>query len=480
MKIKETLNKGLKREYELVIPADFIETKLNARLQKLGKKAKVPGFRPGKVPLEMLKQQYGMEVLGEVLETTVDDGIKKIVQDNKLQPSLRPEIDAKKQYEEGKDLEVTVKMEVLPEVQEVKLDGMKIEKLTPKVDQKKVDQAIDDLAKRHRDTKPIEKARKTKKGDIAIIDFEGWVGKKAIEGGKGENHPLELGSNEFIPGFEEQLIGKDKGEKVEVKLTFPADYGQPDLAGQDARFEVTIKDIHEAEKPKIDDGLAKKMGFEDLKSCREAIEGFITREDKDLAFMHTKRSVLDSLEEKCKLEVPENMVKAEYDSIWHQMLHEAGIGHECSAASANGNKVEGKTFKDATGKTEAELKKEYEAIAQRRVRLGLLLADIGKRNEITVAEGEITQALIAEARRYPGQEKEVIDYYRNNNNALASLRAPIFEDKVVEFILSKAKVTEKEVTHDQLKDLLEADDEMPSKSKKESAKKTAEKKTAKK
>lgn len=479
MKIKETLNKGLKREYELVIPADFIEKKLNDRLMKLGKKAKVPGFRPGKVPLPMLKQQYGMEVLGEVLEKSVDDSVNEVIEKNKLSPALRPEIEAKEQYEEGKDLQIIVKMEVLPEVDEIKLDGLKFDKLQPKIDTKKVDEAINDLAKRHRDTKPIEKARKTKKGDIAIIDFEGWIGKKAIDGGKGESHPLELGSGEFIPGFEDQLIGKDKGEKVEVKVNFPEEYGQPDLAGQEARFEVVVKDIHEAEKTKVDDELAKKMGFEDLKSCREAIEGYVTREDRDLAFMHTKRTVLDALEDKCKFEVPDNMVKAEFDTIWHQMLHEADIAHQCSADAANKNDTGSKSFKDATGKSEDELKKEYEAIAARRVRLGLLLADIGKRNEITVSEGELTQALVAEARRYPGQEKEVIDYYRSNSNALAALRAPIFEDKVVDFILSKAKVTDKDVTHDELKAMLESDDEVSEKPKKKKAPAKKTTKTAK-
>lgn len=458
MQIKETLSKGLKREYNLVIPADYIEKKVELKLTQLGKRAKIAGFRPGKIPMPMLKQRYGMEVLGEALEQAVEDGIETIVKKHDLKPALRPEIDASEKYQEGKDLTVTVKMECLPEVAEIKLDDMKFEKLEPKVDPKKIDEAILQAGKSHRETKPLAKARKTKAGDIAIIDFDGKVGDEAITGGSATDHPLELGSNTFIPGFEDQLIGHDKGAHVEVKVTFPKEYGESKLAGQEARFQVTIKDIHEPQALEINEDLAKKLGFEGLDKCREAVKGFLSRDDHAMAFMHTKRCVLDALASKCTFEVPGKMIEAEFESIWKQMLREAGLD---GADAANKNAK--KSFEESTGSKEEDLRKEYLGIAERRVRLGLVLADIGQRNKVSVSDHEMTNALIAEARRYPGQEKDVIEYYRKNSQAMAALRAPLFEDKVIEYILSQAKVTTKEVTSEELLKIMSEDDILPNK-----------------
>lgn len=458
MQIKETLSKGLKRAYEVTLSSKEIDEKFNTRLEAIGKHAKIPGFRPGKIPLPILKQRYKSEALSEVLEASIEKGIEKVLKDNELKPALKPQVNVKS-FEDGKDLVFTIDMEVLPTLKDINLDNLSFEKHVVTVPQENVTRVLENIAKRSRKTKPISKLRKTKKGDIVIIDFIGFVKDKPIDGGSGENHALELGSGEFIPGFEDQLIDKEKGDQLEVKVTFPKDYHESEYASQPARFDVTIKDIHEADPIKVDKALADKLGFESVEKMKEVVEKSISKDYEAQSFLSTKRHVLDALSERFDFEIPQNMIDLEFESIWNQLCREIGVDQSSAANANTKNKVGSQSFKEATGKTEEELRDEYKAIAERRVRLGILLAEIGKRNSITVTNQELLNALTARAREFPGQEKEVFDFYRNNESAMSTIRAPIFENKVIEFILDKSKVKEKTITPEQLEKLLLLEEE---------------------
>ena len=453
MQITETLSQGLKREFEVTVPAKEIEVKLNTHLVSIGKKVKVPGFRPGKMPLPLLKQRYKSDALSEVLEELVEKGAQQIIKDNKLKLALKPKVNLKS-FEEGKDLVFEVNLEILPTIGTIKLDDFSFEKHIVTVPSKAISGVLENLAKRNRKTRPLQKLRKTQKGDIVIIDFEGFIEKEPIEGGASKNHALELGSGTFIPGFEEQLIGQEKGAHVNVKVTFPKEYHEERYANKPARFDVKIIDIHEADPIVIDTALAETLGFESLEAMKEWVEKSISKDYVTQSFLNTKRHVLDALAERFTFEVPQNMVELEFKNIWDQLCRELGID-QSEAANANAeNKAGAKSFEEAAGKKEEDLKREYEAIAERRVRLGILLAEIGNRENITVTNQELMNALTVRAREFPGQEKEVFDFYRNNESAMASLKAPLFENKVIEFILGKSKVTEKSITPEELEKLL--------------------------
>lgn len=453
MQIKETLSQGLKRGFEIKIPAAEIEKKLVVRLKAIGAKVKIPGFRPGKVPLDLLKKRYNAEALAEVLEQCIDQGVKQALTEKKLKPSLQPKVDVKS-YEEGQDVNFDVELEILPTIGDINLEGLSFEKYVVDIPAKSISRVLEDVAKRNRETRPIQKDRKTKKGDVVIIDFEGFIDDALIEGGSGKAHPLELGSGSFIPGFEDQLVGHDKGSKVTVKVAFPKDYHEEKYAGKPARFDVAIVDIHEADPTVIDAALATKLGFESLEAMQEQVKKSLSQNYEAQCFMNTKRHVLDALAERFAFEVPQNMVEMEFENIWKQLLRELGID-EKDASNVNITEEEHKkTFEKLAGKKEEELKKEYDIIAERRVRLGLLLAEIGTRNELGVNNQELLNALMVKAREFPGQERQVFDFYRNNEAAMASLRAPIFEDKVVDFILAKSTVTEKKLTPEELEKFL--------------------------
>jgi trigger factor len=458
MQIKETFSEGLKRSYEISIPAKDIETKLNSRLEVIGKRAKISGFRPGKVPLSLLKQRYKTEALSEVVEDCVEKGVQQAIKDNNLKPALKPKVNVKS-FEDGTDLTFGIEMEILPTIGDIKLDNLAFEKYVVTVSPEAITGVLEKLARQTRKTSPIQKPRKTKKGDIVIIDFEGFIEGKPIEGGSGKDHALELGSGSFIPGFEEQLINQEKGTHVEVKVIFPKDYHESNYANKPARFDVTITDIHEADPIVIDAALAEKLGFESLEAMKTWVEKSVSKDYTAQSFLNTKRHVLDALADRFPFEVPQNMTDLEFDNIWNQLCRELGVD-EGTAANANvKGKIGSKTFQEAAGKSEEELRKEYQMIAERRVRLGILLAEIGMRNNIGVTNQELMSALTARAREFPGQENEVFDFYRNNESALATLRAPIFENKVVEFILDKAKVTEKAITPEELEKLLASEEE---------------------
>lgn len=458
MQITETFSQGLKREFEIRIPSSEVEKKLIARLETIGKKVKIPGFRPGKVPLNLLKQRYKAEALSEVLEECIEHGIKQTAKEKNIKPSLKPKINLKS-YEDGKDLNFDVEMEIFPTIGEVNLNGLSFDKYIVTIPPQSISTVIENIAKKTRETRPLQKLRKTKKGDIVIIDFEGFVENLPIEGGSGKAHALELGSGNFIPGFEDQLIGKEKGNHVIVKVTFPKEYHDAQYADKPAHFDVTITDIHEADPITIDAALAKKLGFDSLEAMQTLVEKNIAKDYIDHSFLNTKRHVLDALAERFMFEVPENMVELEFESIWDQLCRELGIQKDKASNTNTKDTSKTKSFEELSGKSEEELKREYRAIAERRVRLGLLLAEIGQRNNLIVSNQELLTALVAKAKEFPGQEKEVFDFYRNNESAMASLRAPIFENKVVEFILSLSTVTEKKVTPEELEKLLSLEEQ---------------------
>ena len=462
MKVKELKSDGLSHELEITIPANDIDARVDAKLQEVGKTIRMPGFRPGKVPLKMLKDRYGKHVLGEVLEAAVNETSAKAMKDKKLKPAMQPKIEVKsKDFGEGNDLIYTVSVDVLPDFDVVDLKTAKLTKPVAKPSDKDINDALERIAANNKSTKKIETERKTKDGDYVVIDFHGRTADDNVahEGMHAHGHKLKLGSGQFIPGFEEQLIGQKTGEKVEVKVKFPDQYGAAELAGREAIFDVDIHEIHEEGEAEINDEFAQSLGIENVEALRKAVGEQLQQEFDQQSRLNLKKDLLDFLDDAHDFEIPGGMLELENKNILDQLELDR---------QRNGEKAE---------ITEEE-KHEYAAIAERRVRLGLLLSEIGNSNNITVSDPELQQAVIREAQRYPGQEKDVFDYYSKNRNALESLRAPLFEDKVVDYILELAEVKEKEVTPEQLMAALEEDDEKPKAKKKTSSAKKAPAKKA--
>jgi trigger factor len=439
MQVEEIKNEGLNREYSITIPANELDERRDAKLKEYAKDIKLPGFRPGKAPINILRQRYGKAVLGEILETAVNDTSEKVLKDKGVQPALQPKIEVK-EFDEGKDLVYTMALEILPEFTLGEFKGLNLEKPVATAGDKEVNEALERIAGQRRSSKKVEEDRATKKGDIAVIDFKGRTADDNYEhpGMQASDHYLELGSEHFIPGFEEQLIGRKAGDKTEVKVTFPEEY-QKDLAGRDAIFDVEIKEIREPAEAQIDNQLARDLGFDDIAALKEAVRGQIQSEYDLFSRMKVKRKLLDMLDEQHQFEVPSGMLDMEYNSIVQQ------IEQENEKAHGDGEKTE----------LGEEDKQELKDIADRRVRLGLVLAKIGNDNNITVSDQELRSAVIREAQRYPGQEREVFDYFQNNPQALEALRSPLFEEKVVDFIVELSNIEEKEVDPE----VLTADDE---------------------
>lgn len=458
MQVKTLKQEGLNHEIEITVGADDIAARVDGRLVEVAKTVRIPGFRPGKVPMAIMKQKYGKAVLGEVLESTVNETSQKAMQDNEITPALQPKIEVKS-FDEGTDLVYTMNVEVLPKIEVQDYKGLKVTKLVTKSGDKEIDEALERIASMRKGSQPIEGKRKTKSGDIAVIDFKGRTADDNVEhpGMASEGHQLELGSNQFIPGFEEQLVGKNAGDDVEVKVSFPEEYGAAELAGRDAIFDVTIQEIRETTDAVIDDEFAKSLGMDDVAALRKAVAEQGEQEYENVSRMKLKKDLLDQLDDAHDFDVPQGMKDMELQNILQQVKMD--------------NQQRGITDEPTEEETE-----ELKAIADRRVRLGLVLSEIGKENNISVADAELQKAVITEAQKYPGQEKEVFDYFAKNREALESLRAPIYEDKVVDFILELATVEEKEVTVEELT----ADEEEPSKAKKKPAakKKAAPKKAA--
>ena len=430
MQITETKSEGLSREFKVNLSAAEIAEKVDFRLQEIQRTAQLPGFRPGKVPVAVLKKRYGQAVLGEVLERAIGDSSRQALTEKGVRPAMQPEIEVG-EFQDGKDLEYTIAVETLPEITLADFSKIKLERLTPEGEEKDIQQALDNLAKAHQTSEPITTKRKSKSGDIVSIDFVGSVDGTEFPGGKADDYPLELGSGSFIPGFEDQLIGTNAGDEVEVKVKFPEAYGAADLAGKDAVFEVTVKEIRETTPAAIDDELAKKAGMENLDKLKAAIGEEQSREYVSLARARLKRLLLDALDEQHEFEIPQKMVDNEFDTIWDQFQQQK------AASEGEGD--------DADAKPEDEQKDEFRDIAGRRVKLGLLLAEVGRQNNIQIAQDDINRAIMEEARRYPGQEQRVLEFYKENPQALEGVTAPIYEEKVVDFILELADVKDTKV-----------------------------------
>ena len=434
MQVTETASDSLSRSYRVKIPAADLENRVNTRLEEMGKEVKMPGFRPGKVPLNMLRRRYGQSVMGEVVEQAVNDAASKTIQDNELRPAASPSVEDVK-FEEGTDLEYTLNIELLPEFELIDFGKLKLERPVAEPDDKQVDEALERITANNKRGQDLKRKRKSKKGDLVTIDFDGSVDGERRPGMQADDFELELGSGKFIDNFEDQLIGTNIGDDVTVNVTFPENYGEESLAGKAAVFEVKIKNIQEMVSPEIDDELAKSFGKENVADLKQAVKDQLKSEFDQLSRNRLKRDLLDKLAGEFSFDVPPRMAENEFNQIWGQIEQAKKDGHL--------------TGEDAK-KSDDELKAEYKEIAERRVRLGLVLSEVGTKNDIQVAQDEITRAMLNEARRFPGQEAQVIEYYQKQPEALASLRAPLFEEKVVDYIIELAKITDKKVTPEEL------------------------------
>ncbi|MFD1624395.1 trigger factor [Azospirillum griseum] len=433
MNITETSTDGLKREFQVVISAKDIEEKVNGKLEELRRTVQLPGFRPGKVPVTVIKQRYHGGVLSEVLEDAIATSSRQALSERGLRVALQPKIEVES-YEENGDLTYKMAVELLPDVEPGDFGAIELEKPVADVTDESVADALSKLASAHSTQVAITEERGAENGDIALIDFAGSVDGEALPGMDGKDYPLELGAGRFVPGFEEQLIGAKAGEHRSINVTFPADYPHERLKGAATVFEVDVKELRKNVPAEVNDDLAKEFGMESLEKMRDAVRDRIKSEYANLSRLRVKRQLLDKLAEAHAFEVPVGMVDIEFEGIWARLQEELKNG----------------TAGEDAAKSEDDLKTEYRAIAERRVRLGLLLSEVGRRNNIQVTQDEVNRALINEARRFPGQERQVFEFFKNNQQALENLRAPIFEDKVVDHILELAKVSEKTVTVEEL------------------------------
>jgi len=439
MQITQTVSEDLRRQFTVTVPAAELDSRVTQRLQEMKGKINLKGFRPGKAPVSHLKKQFGKQLLGEVVEQAVSEGSQKAIADNALKPAIQPRIEPVGDINDvvdGKaDLSFTVTVDLMPDFTPADVSQIKVEKLVADIDDAAVDEQLKRIAESMRSFTPRAADEKAQKDDVAVIDFAGSIDGVAFEGGTGNDFSLTLGSGQFIPGFEDQLIGAKAGDQVEVKVTFPAAYHAAEMAGKDAVFAVTVKEVKAPGEAVVSDETAKTLGLPDLATLRERVRDQIKGEYTQAGRMHLKRRILDALDKMHDFPLPPAMVEAEFASIWAQV--EAELARE------------GKTAADE-GKTEQELKDEYHKIAQRRVRLGLVLGRLGEQNGIQITTDEVNRAIMNRARQFPGQEQQVFQYYSSNPNAQAEIRAPLFEDKVVDFIAELASVTEKKVDKDTL------------------------------
>ena len=450
MQVTETLSEGLKREYKVVVPAAELDAKVNERLDELKSRVRINGFRPGKVPVAHLKRMYGRATMAEVIETTVRDTNNKIVSEHGYKLAADPKVtlpdekEAVEQLIEGKtDLNYTMALEIVPPIKLGNFKELKLEKPVADISDEEVEQALTRIADQNKPYTPKGEGEKAADGDRLVISYEGRINGEAFEGGKGDDSPILLGSKTFIPGFEEQLVGIGAGETRAIKVTFPAHYQAEHLAGKDAEFTVTAKSIEVPGSVTVNDEFAKSLGMESLDKLREAVRGTIARDHTGMTRQKVKRALLDQLDKMHKFEPPPSLAEEEFDRVWKSVQQEL--------------ENERKTFEDE-GTTEEKAKAEYRAIAERRVRLGLVLAEIGEKNNISVTDEELNRAVMDRVRQFPGQEQRVYEYFRQNAQAVAALRAPIFEEKVVDFLLELADVTEKKVSREEL---FKEDDSLP-------------------
>ena len=440
MQVTETAAAGLKREYRVVVPATDLEAKVQERLDDLKGRVQLRGFRPGKVPVAHLKRLYGKSAMAEVIEAAVREANTKIVSDHGFKLATEPKVvlpteeGAVEGVIEGKsDLAYTVEMEIVPPITLADFKAIKLERLTAPVADAEIDQALQTVGEQNRPF--AAKTDGAEKGDRVTISFQGTMNGEAFEGGSGDDVPILLGSGQFIPGFEDHLIGIKAGESRTFDVKFPESYPAPTVAGKEATFAVTAKTVEAPGEITMDDAFAKTLGLELLAKLRDALRERIEREHTGATRQKVKRALLDQLDARHKFEPPPTLVEEEFNNVWQTI--------------ENDLKQQGRTFADE-GTTEEKARADYRAIAERRVRLGLVLAEIGEKNNIKVSDDQLSQAVVAQARMVPGQEQRVWDYYRNNPGALAALRAPIFEDKVVDFLLELVEVTDKQVSREEL------------------------------
>jgi trigger factor len=432
MQVTELPAEGLKKAFTVVVPAASLAAKRDKRLAELGADLKLPGFRPGKVPAAVVKQRYGTAVSGEVLEQSVDEATRQVISDRGLRPALQPKIELVN-YSEGADLEYKIDLELLPEIPMPDFAGIALERQKATPGDTEVDGFLETMRGRLASMEDVAETRPAAKGDVLVCDFEGRLKNEdgsvaePFQGGTASDMPIEVAGEGFIPGFTEQLEGMAPGEKKDIAVSFPAGYGSAELAGKDAVFAIAAKGLKKKVLPELDDEFAKRLGMADVAALRSQVIDNLQREYDALARQNAKRLLLDALAERAAFQVPDGMVEGEFAQIWQRVESDL---------------KEGKLDAEDKDKDEATLKAEYRAIAERRIRLGLLLSEIGRTNNIQVTNDELTQAMRREASRYPGQEKQVLEFFRKNPQAVDSLRAPIFEEKVVDFVLELAKVTE--------------------------------------
>jgi len=432
--VKEISKDGLKRAYTVVVAQDVIQKNLTARLKEIGKTAQMPGFRAGKIPMPVLVQRYGSSARAEVLDQTVSDVTDEAIKEHNLRPAMQPKIELVS-FAEDKDLEFKLELEILPDVTIGDFSNISLERFVADVEDKVIEEAITRAAKSMREPVVVNEKRAAVKGDVLVIDFDGTVDGVAQPGMKGQDHRLELGSKTFIDTFEEQLIGAHVGDTPTIKVTFPEDYHATNLAGKQAEFRVTVKELREPKPLEMNDALAVDLGFESLEKLRARVKEDIAEDYQRISRTIIKRQLMDQLAASYKFEIPASMLDNEFTTIWQQV---------------EASRAKGELPEEDKKKSDSELRKEYQDIAERRIRLGLLLAEVAQKNNISVVQTELRNALMTEARRFPGQEKAVFDYYTKTQGAMERLRAPLLEEKVIDHILAQAKVSEKKIDADAL------------------------------
>jgi len=439
MQVKELKAKGLNRSYEITVTKDDLAEKFEAKIKEMQPQVTLKGFRPGKVPASHIRKMFGKSIMNDVVQEVVTESTQKTLEDNKVRPAGQPNIELRANgadVTDGKaDLQYTLSVETIPEFEPVDPATLKFTRLGCDVDEKDVETRLKDMAKEQVSYKKKAKTAKAKKDDAVLINFVGRVGGEPFDGGAMDGHQLVLGSGSFIPGFEDQLIGAKAGDKLDVTVTFPKDYQVDTLANKEAIFETEVLEVQGAKPSELDDEFAKKFGLDDMKALNEAMSKQAEGEIEGQARMKLKRAILDELDAKHTFDLPPNMVEAEFAAIWAQVEKE---------------KEAGQLDEDDAKKSDKKLKADYMKIAERRVRLGLVLAEMGAKVDIQITNDELQAAMIAEARRYPGQEQQVVEFYQKNPEAVAQLRAPIYEEKVVDHIVATAKVTDKKVSRDEL------------------------------
>jgi trigger factor len=440
MQTVETLNEGLKRAYTLTITAKDIDARVDKEVTTIAPQVQMPGFRPGKVPANLIRKMHGERLQADALNNSIQEGVQKLLADNKLRPAMQPAIELEDGFEFGKDAAIKVSLEVLPEIAAPSIEGLKLERLTIAADDSAVEAAAERIATQQNSFEAAPASHKAKKGDVVEMDFAGKVDGVAFDGGTGTGMKVELGSGNLIPGFEDQLIGVKTGDEKLITVTFPEDYGVDTLKGKEGTFDIKVTAILDKSKPKLDDDFAKSLGLTGLDQLNELLKGQIEQEHNGLTRTYMKRKLLDQLAAAHDFDVPPSMVEAEFNQIWAQLEHEAGHEEDKEAALAELEKD----------------KDDYRAIAVRRVRLGLLLSEIGQANGVEVSQQEMQRLVMQEAQRYRPEERErFVQYIQQEPMAAAQLRAPLYEDKVVDFLFEKAEISERSVSREELEAAIE-------------------------